>query len=255
MKHVILSALLAGTAIGPVLAQDAGHRHAGTHVHGLAELAIALNPDGTLVAELESPLYNLIGFERAPRDAGEYALVAEAIAALEGDARPAFNAEAGCTLSETSLDGFPHSEPHAGHEHHDDHDHEHMDHDGDDHDHHGEHDYGHEADETDVSTEDDHAHDHFGDHSEAETPSGAEDHAHDHASEAAYTHGDGERRYSDGFVTWTFACTEPTRLNRVDTGELFAGFERLERVNTQFFDGTRSASETLTPASSALSIR
>lgn len=237
MNRLILATLLAGTAMAPALAQEHEHRHAGTHVHGLAELAVALNPDGTLVAELESPLYNLIGFERAPRNDGEYALVAGAIAALEGDARPAFNREAGCTLSDTSLEGFPHASAHAHHGH--DHDHDHDDH-------------HHHADDAD-----DHAHDHYGDHSEAETP--PQDHAHSHDHGHAHSHGHshsgGERRYSDGFVTWTFACASPTRLTRVDVGELFAAFERLERVNIQFFDGTRSASGTHTASDPALSIR
>lgn len=253
MNRLILATLLAGTAIASALAQEE-HRHAGTHVHGLAELAVAMNPDGTLVAELESPLYNLIGFERAPRDAGEYALVAAAIASLEGDARPAFNTEAGCTLTGTALDGFPHAGRHAGHEHHDDHDdhdHEHLDHDGDEpHDHdrgHAAHDH-HDDDGHDHS-EQAHMHEHYGDHSEAETP--PQEHTHDHG----HSHGEGERRYSDGFVTWTYTCSAPARLNRVDTGEMFAGFDRLERINVQFFDGTRSASDTLTPSAPALSIR
>ena len=98
-----------------------------------------------------------------------------------------------------------------------------------------------------------HMHEHFGDHSEAETPPGDHGHAH---SDDAYGHGGAdERRYSDGFVTWTYTCAAPDRLNRVDAGELFAGFDRLERVNVQFFDGTRSASETLTPSAPALPIR
>ncbi|MFC4725766.1 DUF2796 domain-containing protein [Glycocaulis abyssi] len=255
MKRLVLATLLAGTALtAPSLAQDHEHRHAGTHVHGLAELAVAINPDGTLVAELESPLYNLIGFERAPRNADEYALVAAAIAALEGDARPAFNAEAGCSLTETLLEGFPPAEADSG-DH--DHDHEHMDHDGEEpHDHDHDH-HGHDHDEADHDHAYDHAHDHYGDHSEAETPPDdhAHDHGHGHSHSHSHSHGDGERRYSDGFVTWTYACSAPTRLTRVDTGALFDGFDRLERVNIQFFDGTRSASDTLTASSARLSIR
>ncbi|MGY6661121.1 MAG: ZrgA family zinc uptake protein [Glycocaulis sp.] len=249
MKRLILATLLAGTAIAPALAQEHEHRHAGTHVHGLAELAVALNPDGTLVAEIESPLYNLIGFERAPRDEGEYALVGQAIAALESDARPAFNAEAGCSLTETQLEGFPPASAHGHHD--DDHEHEHMDHDGEEPHGHGHDDHGHDRDEADHDH--DHTHDHYGDHSEAETP--PQDHAHDHGHSHGHSHGEGERRYSDGFVTWTFTCTSPERLTRIDAGSLFAGFDRLERVSIQFFDGTRSAAETLTPSSSTLSIR
>ena len=111
------------------MAQEHEHRQAGTHVHGLAELSVALNPDGRLVAELESPLYNLVGFERAPRDEAEGQAVAQALSQLNDTAVPAFNAQARCVAGETAIDGFPHShldEDGA------DHDHEHMDHDGDD---------------------------------------------------------------------------------------------------------------------------
>lgn len=252
MKRFILASLLAGTALAPAFAQEHEHRHAGTHVHGLAELAVAMNPDGTLVAELESPLYNLAGFERAPRDESEYALVAAAIAALESDARPAFNAEAGCAPGETQLEGFPPAGAEApGHNH----DHEHMEHDGGEaHDHAHDHDHDHHADDHgEVSDAAAHMHDHYGDHSEAETP--PRDHAHDHEHAQGHSEDDGEPRYSDGFVTWTFACTSPDRLTRIDASGLFDGFERLERINIQFFDGVRSASDTLTPSSAALSIR
>ncbi|MGP1275757.1 MAG: ZrgA family zinc uptake protein [Caulobacterales bacterium] len=246
MKRLMLAALLAGTAIAPALAQEHEHRHAGTHVHGLAELAVAVNPDGTLVAEMESPLYNLIGFERAPRDDAEYALVAAALAKLESDARPGFNTEAGCVLSQTAIEGFPHASAQHGHEHHE----APADHEGDDHDHDHGHEDGHahhDAHDHDEHSHDEaeHVHDHFGDHSEAETPPAGDGHGHDH--DAA--------RYSDGFVSWTYMCSQPDRLARIETGDLFAGFERLERVNVQFFDGTRNAAGELTPASSTLQIR
>lgn len=245
MKRLVLATLLAGTAIAPALAQEHEHRQAGTHVHGLAELAVALNPDGTLVAELESPLYNLIGFERAPRDAAEGQAVAQALAHLNEDAVVAFNAEARCAAGETVTDGFPYA--HTDDEPADDH--EPMHHDGeDDHAHdHDAHGHDHDAPEGDEA---EHEHDHFGDHSEAETPSAGDT---DDAMSAE--NGSEARRYSDAFVSWTFACEAPERLTRVDVRVLFESFERLEEVNVQFFDGRRSASDTLTPSAPALSIR
>lgn len=248
MTRTMLAALLLSSVSTAALAQE--HRHAGTHVHGLAELAVALNLDGTLVAELESPLYNLIGFERAPRNDAEYALVANAIEALRESALPAFNTEAGCALDGVELDGFPHTAPHSG-----GHDHDHMDHDGDEpHDH--DHDHDHHAHDDDTH-EAEHEYAHYGDHSEAETPPQSHDHAHDHGHGHSHSHsqGEGERRYSDGFVTWSFTCSAPDRLTGMDAAALFEAFERLERVDVQFFDGTRAASQTLTPTASRLSIR
>lgn len=238
MIRTMLAAVLLSSVSTAALAQE--HRHAGTHVHGLADLAVALNPDGTLVAELESPLYNLIGFERAPRNAEEAALIDAAIGALLERALPVFNAEAGCVAGDIALDGFPpadapedsdahgaHGDNHA-HDHDDghSHDHDHDDHDHDDHDH------------------DDHEH---GDHD----GHGHDDHGHDHGQLSDET----SPRYSDAFVTWGFSCASPDRLNGVDTAALFDAFERLERVDVQFFDGTRAASGTLTPTASRLAIR
>lgn len=238
MTRTLLAALLLSGVSTAALAQE--HRHAGTHVHGLAELAVALNPDGTLVAELESPLYNLVGFERAPRNAEEAALIGAAIDALVERALLAFNAEAGCVAGDVALDGFPpadapeDSDEHGAHgdNHAHDHDGGHShDHDHDDHDH-GDHDgHGHDGH--------DHGHSH-----------GA-DHGHDHGQPADET----APRYSDAFVTWGFSCASPDRLNGIDTAALFDAFERLERVDVQFFDGTRAASGTLTPTASRLAIR
>lgn len=45
---------------------DDHQRQAGSHVHGDATLLMALDGD-VLVIELESPLYNLLGFEHAPK--------------------------------------------------------------------------------------------------------------------------------------------------------------------------------------------
>ena len=59
-------ALLVSTA---ALAQGQGHKH-GAHQHGVAKLAVAV--DGKLLEiALESPLDNLLGFERAPRTDAE----------------------------------------------------------------------------------------------------------------------------------------------------------------------------------------
>ncbi len=46
--------------------EGAGHRHADAHVHGEAELTAAM--DGTvLVVELRSAVWNIMGFEHAPK--------------------------------------------------------------------------------------------------------------------------------------------------------------------------------------------
>lgn len=59
-------ALLLGTA---AQAQGPGHQH-GAHQHGVAKLAVAVDGN-VLEINLESPLDNLLGFERAPRTDAE----------------------------------------------------------------------------------------------------------------------------------------------------------------------------------------
>ena len=69
----------------------------GAHVHGVGHLAIALDADGRIEAELETPGHNVFGFEHAPRDAAERRIVSDARAQLlaEGNALR-FDDEAGC---------------------------------------------------------------------------------------------------------------------------------------------------------------
>lgn len=92
------------TALGVLLcgaasAQAAGH----AHVHGVAKLDIAVEAT-RLGVQLESPLDNLLGFERAPRTDAERkqadALVAR-FRAAEGLLR--IDPAAGCTLANVEL--------------------------------------------------------------------------------------------------------------------------------------------------------
>ncbi len=71
-------------------------RQLGSHVHGEAMLALALD-GSTLVIELETPLQNLLGFEHAPKTDAQMARLAVVETAL---ALPSnlftFNSDAGC---------------------------------------------------------------------------------------------------------------------------------------------------------------
>ncbi|KQX39568.1 metal ABC transporter substrate-binding protein [Variovorax sp. Root434] len=66
-------------AAAPFLTAQAQQQHA--HVHGQLKLDVAV--DGpTVVIDMESPLDNIVGFERAPRTDAEKKLVEEAVAQL-----------------------------------------------------------------------------------------------------------------------------------------------------------------------------
>lgn len=106
-------------------------RSADSHTHGDAELAIVLEGD-VVTVELESPLYNLVGFEHHPETADQKAKVKSTEEQLQkGEALFVFNAEAKCKLTSDSVSvelfGEDHDEDnHDDHED-DDHDETHKD--------------------------------------------------------------------------------------------------------------------------------
>lgn len=57
-------------------ALEGGARGLGAHVHGAVTVNVALEGD-LIVAELDAPALQVLGFEKAPRSASERALVAE----------------------------------------------------------------------------------------------------------------------------------------------------------------------------------
>lgn len=80
-------ALAAALSIGSILSLSSAAAHAAghAHVHGLAKLDVAIDA-GKLSLGLESPLDNLVGFERAPRTDAERQAVDKAVAALRDEA-------------------------------------------------------------------------------------------------------------------------------------------------------------------------
>ena len=110
-------------------------RSAESHVHGGASLSI-VSEKNTVLIELETPLYNLLGFEYAPRTPEEQARVLEVETRLgQPQSLIQFNPDAKCTFvdSKTKTVLFPAGagdhDDHDDHEDHDDHD-DHEDHEG-----------------------------------------------------------------------------------------------------------------------------
>ncbi len=99
MKNPIRSAaswLLLAAPLG-VLAQ--GH----AHVHGVAKMDIAVEAKKIMV-NFETPLDNLVGFERAPRTDSERTRADEAVARLRGgDELFKFDPAAGCKMATVEL--------------------------------------------------------------------------------------------------------------------------------------------------------
>ena len=102
-------------------------RSANAHSHGDAELAIVL--EGAMITvELETPLYNLLGFEHHPETAAQKAKVEMAEDQLQkGEALFVFNANAKCNLISESkavhlFDEDHHDDEHDEHDEHEHHD-------------------------------------------------------------------------------------------------------------------------------------
>lgn len=92
-------------AAAPLAAQDAAQpfKQEGKHVHGQVTLNVALEND-ILAIELEAPAINVVGFERAPRDAAERRVLSDAGAWLAGgSALLGVPAAAGCRRVEASV--------------------------------------------------------------------------------------------------------------------------------------------------------
>ncbi|MCH8533158.1 MAG: DUF2796 domain-containing protein [Saccharospirillum sp.] len=133
MKKICLAATLIAFPLS-IMADEV--RQHGAHVHGAANLMVSTEGHDLLVA-LDSPAYNLFGFEHAPSTDVQRTIVAQGMAALrDGEQVLMPTAAAACSLrsvhieSETfDTDDHGHGHGHGGHSHsHDDHDHD-NDHD------------------------------------------------------------------------------------------------------------------------------
>ncbi len=111
---------------------DHGHREAGAHVHGVAQMDLVVD-NGAIAINLNSPAADIVGFEYAPRDDDDRDALRAAKAKLEDGAALFQPTEAArCELVRTEVRSDQlHGDVRSGHG--DDHDHGH-DH-GDDHDH------------------------------------------------------------------------------------------------------------------------
>jgi len=108
--------------LGALLLPVAGGFAAGPHEHGVVKLDVAVEP-GRVTLLMESPLANLVGFERAPRTDAERQRVDAALSTLNAAATLfKIDPAAGCTPGPVELnaaalaDGKPGAAPaEAGH--------------------------------------------------------------------------------------------------------------------------------------------
>ena len=129
MPHPMLFPVALAVALATPAYADEHHGHAHhAHVHGVAKLEVAVE-GGSLSLHLESPLESVLGFEHAPGNDKERAVVAQMRKAMaNGGALFAPTSAAQCKLVESTLeaptlDAKPAGKPekHGKHEEHEAH--------------------------------------------------------------------------------------------------------------------------------------
>lgn len=230
MSCAALALVMSGAA---ALGDEAPMRQLGAHVHGAAELDVAVDAgSGAALVVLSGAAYNFLGFERAPASDEERAAIDAAYAAFEL-APVAFPAAAGCTLATVDIEA-----KRGGHDRSHRHDH------GGDHDHDG-HDHGHQHG---------HGHDHSDDHGHSDEHDHGHSDGHDHGHSDEHGHGDDERYAgaSDLVISWGFTCENAARATQLDASGVFEAFDRIERLQASFASGNRAAARALTASSAVI---
>lgn len=199
---------------------DEDHREHGAHEHGAAELFVAWSGN-ELAIDLETPAYNVLGFEYAPSSDAEKALLEESVAALETGELLQLSPDAECTLVSAVVDTEMAEEAHEEHDEHEDEEHEDEEaHDEDEH------------DEEDDHEEDDHSdeHDEHEDHEDEET-------------------------HSDISVSYNIQCEQPDNLESLDASELFVQFPNFEDIRAQWVSDSAQSAKELTADDPILPLR
>ncbi|MEW7992303.1 MAG: DUF2796 domain-containing protein [Candidatus Thiodiazotropha sp.] len=115
---IVLSLSLLGGSV-QIQAAESDHEHHEAHVHGEAELLIAIEGDA-LEIEFRSPAMNIVGFEHRPADKAQMEAVEAAIGTLK-QAELVFGIPSGAKCEPVAIEV---ESPLAEHAEHADHDHE-----------------------------------------------------------------------------------------------------------------------------------
>ncbi len=173
-----------------------------SHVHGAASLNVAIS-DSSVFIELNTPWNNIVGFEHAPSNDEQKALVNSALQLLNDPTQLFIFNSGDCVVSELNIENAMSDAMHDG---------DHDDHDDDDH--HDEH-------------KDDHKDDHKDEHDEHE-----EDHKDEHADDHdEHAHEEDESdTHSTVLALYTYECGNIKSLETIDASlfSLWAGFEELD---------------------------
>lgn len=130
-----LAAAIVAALSGHAWASESEHREHDAHVHGVASLNLAVEAS-EVIAELQAPAMNIVGFEHAPRNEQQHQAVKQAAASLkQGESWLILPAGAGCRLEAARVESsLLDDEQSAGGDHEASHDDDHDGHDDNSHD-------------------------------------------------------------------------------------------------------------------------
>jgi hypothetical protein len=220
MKRLFLSTALVAVSINPLNAEE--NRQHDAHEHGAAMLGMA--QQGKLIQmELDSPAFNIVGFEHTPSNANEEEKVALMLAQLKTASMLfTFPSAAKCQLVNVDISSGLFEASHSDEDDHDS-DSDYSDHSDD------EDDHGNESDHSD--DEDDHGSE--SDHSDDED---------DHENDSGH---------SDIEASWTYSCENPLLVRKVEF-PLFSYFENLTDLDVDFIMDAGQGSIELSPGNSVI---
>lgn len=198
-------------------AQDEFRQHE-AHVHGHVEFNIA--QDGhELLMEITAPGADVVGFEHAPENDEQQAVLSKALETLnQADSVFTLSAAAKCHIESASVKhnlGGEHEE-HEGHEH--------EDHDHDDHKSHDDHDH---------KDHDDHAN-------------------HDHDSHEGHEHEEGSS-HGSFTVQYSFHCDDIAKLSQVET-QWFELFPATQEIDVNLLTDKAQTALELKPSNTIISL-
>lgn len=218
MKFTIPTIVFGALITAPVLAQETRSADAHEHGHGTFNMAVE---GKTVSIELETPAFDLLGFEYEAKSETEIAAVETALTALV-DPVTLFGLGNGaaCSVTDTDINiGADHGEDHHDDDHHDD------EHHGDDH--------------AEDKHDDEHADAKHDDHDK---------HDDDHAD-----HGDEKSEHSEVHAQYTLTCAAPEKITGINMTAYFAAFPNAEELDAAILTDAGQASGELEPESPELS--
>lgn len=246
MRHFVISALAGFSLLSPALAEEKREADAHEHGHGTFNMAIEGN---TVVIELETPAFDILGFEYAAKSDAEKEAVETARKTLAAPvALFGLSEAAECKVTEAEIEIGAEETGHDDHD--DDHDDEHAE--GDDHDDkHAEDDEHHDDHDEKHAEGEEHHDDHDDEHAEGEEHH--DDHDDEHA-EGDDHHDEDEAEHSEVHAHLTLTCGAPKKIGAVNMSGYFEAFPNAKELDAAILSDAGQASGELEPDRPELSL-